>query len=116
MQRPSATLMKKWNEKLKNSGFRDIETQGTTPLPKDWHAFKWRRVTAAEMAERQDYFIRATHMLESFTFHSDTERRIWQMYCDGLSIRQIAAKLRSHKREFVRTTICVLQTFIEGRP
>lgn len=49
------------------------------------------------MESHREYFERAERLLDSFPFPTKQHRRVWELYCSGLSIRKIAQKVRLPK-------------------
>lgn len=88
-------LQAKWYKKLANTGFADIE-QPDGNL-KNWALSLIRHDETTENA-KQDYYRLAGQLLHSsYPFQSNTERKIWEMHAEGLSIRDIAKKLKSQR-------------------
>lgn len=94
-------LKNDWYEKLKETGFKDIETS----YPKSDHAFlkTWDSLyfqnkshgfkDAAYFKFKADYFYNATHFLHSAEFTQVIERNIWALHADGWGVREIARKI-----------------------
>lgn len=87
-----------WYKKLKDSGFKDIETpQGYI---KDWPRQRIQRdFTPEYIQEKQTYFSAASELYWTHEFESRLEKNIWQLHCDGKSYREIAAALRNSKNK-----------------
>lgn len=86
-----------WNEKLARSGFQDAEDFSLPePALKSWHSFKWRE-SQARAVESKHYFELAHELLHTFAFRSALYRKVWELHCEGLSVRQIARRLRRRK-------------------
>lgn len=91
-------LFKKWNKKLKDSGFEDAEDFNlTVPLPYDWHNFRFKKFDPQVMEERQIHFQQARDMLNTFPFKNVTHKRIWELYSEGETLRAISKILNSKK-------------------
>lgn len=63
---------------------------------KNWALSLIRHDEITENA-KQDYYRLAGQLLHTFPFESKTERKIWEMHAEGLSIRDIAKKLKSQR-------------------
>lgn len=109
-------LFQKWNQILEDEGFGDAE-DFSLPVPalKQWHNLKWKNPSQTLSADRikdiKRYYDLADKMLETFVFKSPTHRRIWELHCDGLSIRKIADAV--HQRKFNKTTVHLIIFEIE---
>lgn len=96
-------LQKLWYEKLKKSGFEDIENisfgknHGTL---KTWHSNNFfYQYTEDEFRERMEYY----EMLIDFYWHytgfkNKREKEIWRLYSEGWSRRRIAIHLSKKKK------------------
>ena len=91
-------LEQRWYQKLEKSGFKDIEDTKNPYRPlKSWHSF--RRVPGAEITSnaKRDFFDLAWELIHTANFKKKHYRKIWVLFCDGLSERQIARKVRLPK-------------------
>lgn len=79
-------LKAKWEKKLKDSGFNDIENADGT-LKAEVHP---RTIAYALKDGREEYYNGATTFLDKFKFSSALEKSIWHMHCEGESFRDIA--------------------------
>lgn len=82
-------LQEEWDEKLKKSGFEDIE--------KNFEHSRTANVTKAET--NLAYFNGLCEYLQVGKFRSDFERAVWYLYSEGKSGRQIAAGLKRGRKE-----------------
>lgn len=97
-------LKAKWEKKLKNSGFNDIENaDGSLKAEVDP-----RTIAYALKDGRSEYYMQATQFLNRFKFSTALERSVWHMHSEGSSFRTIASvyDMTFYK---VRTTINKLQ-------
>jgi hypothetical protein len=100
-------LQAHWYQKLRESGFVDIESEdarhdtrpgfdrGGYGVSKTRGSNASRSEVCAQAAYR--YFELALHLLESFAFESELQRSIWRMHCQGFSLRQISQTVRKDK-------------------
>ncbi len=89
MQKPSKQLQDKWKQKLKDSGFEDIEQEDGNLV--SWHSMYYMlRYTSAEFAEKQEYYRLARHYLEAWPFDTDRQRRVWELMELGKTYGEIA--------------------------
>ncbi len=101
-------LFQKWNKKLEKQGHEEIEDFTLTDPPlKCWHNSKWKQVESFE--ETVLYYQLASELLCHFEFENRTHRRIWDLHCQGLSVRQVALKV--NRKKFTKT---VVHTVIVG--
>lgn len=90
--KPSEDLLREWYEKLKDSGFDDIEN----PFKDDqnikaWHSFDFAAIDPIYFEAKAEYYLKASKLLHrDDTFYSKTERHIWELHCEGVSCRKIA--------------------------
>lgn len=84
-------LKKKWDKKLADSGFVDIEnSNGTLKAESDPRTIAY----ALTMGEsRQVYYRAATMFLVSYDFPSEQDKNIWTMHCEGMGARVIGNQL-----------------------
>lgn len=92
-------LEKIWNKKLKDSGFIDIEdTNSPLRLLKKWHSNYFYRNYSPEVFEaRYDYFRITSQFLHYHSFESQLERQVFELHTEGLSYREIGAKMGINK-------------------
>lgn len=113
-------LKKEWDEKLRASGFVDIENNHhKNPLLHKWHDSLFRiQYSSESFAAKQEYYRRATVFLHHFPFHTQKaitkkhdkscsskrgcvfwcprwieiylDKKIWSLHADGLPLREIA--------------------------
>lgn len=83
-----------WYQKLKETGFQDIEdTQSEQRFLKQWHSrYFFIRNTPEEYQENMDYFDMSLHFYWNYAdFQNQREKQIWWLHCQGMSRREIAA-------------------------
>ena len=89
------TLDKKWKEKLKTKGFKDIEkNENTLNLYESAYFSDSRRITAEVVQAKQAYYQIAGHFLNDYDFKSAFDRKVWAMHAEGKGIRDIAAAIK----------------------
>ncbi len=101
MKKPlTLELIHEWNEKLRDSGFTDIETSnGHLKKFDSIHFFDTcnkRNMHPIQIEAKLEYHLRASQFLTIYEFISDIEKEIWMMHADGKSVRVIALSVR-HK-------------------
>lgn len=106
-------LQTKWYAKLKKSGFSDIEKQGdsTALLSNKGNGYSKLARHPYNFEETQNFYRLAAWFLHEFKFESKIDRRIWELFCEGLSIRLIGLdkKVRLSKRAVHRRLQKILQ-------
>lgn len=102
-------LKKIWYQRLKDDGFKDIETfQG---FLKDWPAQRIRRdFTPEKIQEKQEYFRAASELYWEHTFDSSLEKKIWQLHCEGNSYREIAYTLKTPENKVNKDNVQIVIT------
>lgn len=102
-------LKERWDRKLKDAGFDDIEDE--SGQLKNWDSLRFQKKTVYSVTwrngfqERSEYFTLATHFLESFDFQTILQKRIWKFHAHGFSLREIGrmvGKDKDHVHAVVR--------------
>lgn len=106
-------LKAKWDAKLAAKGFNDIEsTRGNVSYLKVHECRKFHRREPQYYDETQEYFLRATHLLQTHKFGSVRERKVWELHADGWTVREIETKLKFY-RNGVHQVILKLRKLIK---
>lgn len=106
-------LNARWQKKLKNSGFDDIEKEITLKgeggnkkvyTLKTWSfsLFRGRFDTTAYEA-KNSYYRMAVHFLHSHIFRNALEKTIWKKHSEGMSYDKIDNFIQSKKGKARRT-------------
>lgn len=91
-------LFQHWNKVLEEDGFKDAE-DFTLPEPplKSWHSKKWMNcdgVGKKSLDQTTNYYELASELLHNgFEFKNDLYRRVWELHCQGMSVRKIEQAL-----------------------
>lgn len=96
MKQPSKKLIAAWDRKLKAAGFVDAESRDTELLHRWDDMYYRRRYTQQTFEAKQRYYQLCTEYLNSGTFDSLLDQKIWSLHSDGLSRRDIAKKIRKN--------------------
>jgi len=108
MKQPPEKLKAKWNKKLADSGFEDIERPDGTLKPEvDYRSLDSTRGDNLHDG-RQEYYHAAQDFLNRGSFNSLLDYTIWKLHADGISYRAIGKELRATFYK-VRTTIKKIQ-------
>lgn len=107
------SLEKKWYSKLKKTGFEDIEHSekdlkqfsGVTSIHRedggskidDWA--EWGRSTTIKDHWKTEYYSRCRQFLNEHKFKNKTQRKIFEMYSEGIGARVIATELKTYRRK-----------------
>lgn len=92
-------LQIKWYDKLKKSGFTDIEAHDENPGKpdgnlKDWHSQMFQSSnTPVLFQQRERYYQLAGQFLHEWTFSDAKEKVVWQCHSNGMSTREISRQL-----------------------
>lgn len=87
--REVTALRRDWYERLRASGFRDIEYETTDMLRvacRENRGGVQRDVYDASI----EYYSRAAAMLHHYPWTDSSEYAVWRLHCDGASTREIA--------------------------
>lgn len=90
-------LKKKWDKKLKSSGFEDIEQDDGNLKLWSSHFFKVR-FNETLFGAKEEYYRLAGQFLHEKVFKDHKTKLIWQLHSEGISIRDIVIALK--KRGF----------------
>lgn len=89
-------LKLEWYDKLKQSGFVDLENPYNEYLPlKQNIRTSTNRFQDFESVE--EYYMQCRHFLNVCKTFSQSERQIWALHSEGLSIREIADQVKLAK-------------------
>lgn len=97
-------LKAKWDKKLADSGFEDIENADGS-LKVEVHP---RTLANAMLDNRQFYYATAQDFLNSCKFTTLLDYTVWKMHTEGISYRTIAAEIGITFYK-VRTIVAKLQ-------
>lgn len=93
-------LQKLWDKKLAASGFQDIEQRdGGLKVWSDRFCNGYHNEIT--MSAKQEYYRAAGHFLHEYEFKTPTEKRIWTLHSEAMSIRNIVKALKKEKLWFV---------------
>lgn len=84
-----------WYEKLKEEGFKDIESMDGKI--KVWSSSVSRKNPPDIWQAKAAYYRMATSFLHDYTFENAVEKTIWEYHAFGISIRDIVATLNATK-------------------
>ena len=94
-------LNKSWQQKLKDSGFDEIEDidprfENKEPYFKCWHSHHFfKSYTPEEFEEKQTYYRQVAHFYWHYLeFKNRWEKEIWRLHGEGFSRRKIAQVLK----------------------
>lgn len=96
-------LNKHWQEKLKKTGFEDIEQEDGRL--KIWSAnFLSNHFSDTTYRAKETYYRLASQFLHEYRFKNKKEKSIWEEHCSGKGRREIC-KLLNLKEFYVRKTL-----------
>lgn len=98
MQRPSKKLLSHWYAKAKKAGFQEAEANDSQERLNRWESFYYQaRFTPEQFAARQDYYRLATELHNDCEFETGAHKKIWGFHSEGLTVREIAAKVKKSR-------------------
>lgn len=117
------SLKDEWYQKLKESGFDDIEdnSSGGNNL-KRYSSFKCAKGNEAkfEIAKQYDsedvdkiYKAEGLRFAATFIFRNDTDREVWALHLCGLSTRKIANQLKTPRYNCVSVHTLIVKIKME---
>ncbi len=84
-----------WYNILKETGFEDAEDTSKDDRPlRFWNQSRFNRKTIIQQQAAQDYYDKAKMLLIHYKFENEIERKIWELFCEGLGKRNIAKELK----------------------
>lgn len=89
-----AQLQREWYEKARRSGFRDIES----PSGAIARRCAPKVAITSEEQDRAHHLVEVRRFLRGHRFRSAWELRVFRLYADGLSYRQIAKQVRAGRK------------------
>ena len=97
-------LFQQWNKILEQDGLKEIENFDLeVPVLKTWHNLKWKNLNSDRLCELKHYYELASELLQTFEFKNKFHKRIWELHCDGLSVRKIARQI--NRKDFGKTVV-----------
>lgn len=106
-------LERRWYQILAESGFEDIEdTRTPERFLKKW-TLKFGTLNPDLIAETRLYYEEANYLLHRHVFESKTEKLIWKLHCEGLTIEEISFRIRKYKRSMIHNIISKLASRIK---
>jgi hypothetical protein len=88
------TVFASWNNKLEEAGFVDIEEHDKL---KSWHSYKFKKIDPTVREAKKAYFEAAQNLLLNYSFKDTLQKKIWELHCQGHSIRKIEELLLKSK-------------------
>ena len=85
-------LQKEWHQKLKDSGFHDLEYYDNNMNPRDMmyrEGTKLANMGHDKIDSTQQYYLDAGKLLHDYHWPNPIERRIWELHAEGVPHRQI---------------------------
>ncbi len=93
-------LQDQWYKKLADSGFKDIEdTRMEEPMLFKHDNKIFLNLTPEQYSERLKYFDNARSLLFTFKFKNVLHKTVWELHCEGFSVREIETKLNRKIRK-----------------
>lgn len=81
-------LQSEWYNKLKDSGFKDIEQEDGNL--KIWNSsFFQRRYPPDVFIAKASYYRMAEHFLNAYAFSAPIDKLVWELHSNGISYRGI---------------------------
>jgi hypothetical protein len=84
-----------WDKKLRDSGFKDIESRDDRLHTWSTKLFSYHQSGAWEA--KQAYYQMAENFLQEYKFDTNREKIIWEYHSTGISCRDIAKIFRKAK-------------------
>jgi hypothetical protein len=98
-----------WQQKLKDSGFVDIEN--SFGMLHSWDSFRFQGIDPNHFHAVREKYLEAEQLPQMFDIRDPTELAMWNHYSDGLSYRDIA-KLTNSNKDSVQKIIWKLNSIL----
>lgn len=95
----------KWKQKLKKSGFQDIE-QDEERLKKWDSTFFVVNYNKTLYAAKETYYRYANQFVHDHMFNSKLDKNIWEKHARGLSMQDITDSLKNNKATATMDKVC----------
>ena len=88
-------LQDKWYKKAEKSGFEEQEdVNSSRELMKEWHSSHFMKdIVVDKYEDQQRFFELARQLLHIYPFRTNKDRRIWELFSDGIMIRGISREV-----------------------
>lgn len=96
MKKPSKSLIAKWDKKLAESGFDDIEHRESENLKKHHSYWFAARYSPLAFESKRQYYDLATQYLNEGTFETERDKKIWSLHAEGLTYSEIGKIIKLH--------------------
>lgn len=108
-------LKKLWQQKLKDSGFVDIENE--KGLLHSWDSFRFSKIDPNHFEDVQEKYLEATQFPQHYEITNPVERTIWELYSNGRSYREIAKEVKSihqipYNKDYVQKVVWKLNSIL----
>lgn len=54
------------------------------------------------------YYEEALNLLKKYSFKNTSEKKIWELHCEGWTIREIEKKIKRYKRQMIHNIITLI--------
>jgi hypothetical protein len=82
-------LQREWRARLKDTGFRDIETDEPDGPLRSWSSDFINQFDPLTFHQRSEYFRFANQFLHEHEFENEKDRYLWALHASGASLREI---------------------------
>lgn len=111
-------LNAKWQKKLADSGFEDIEdTNSPREMLKCWHSQYFQvKYTPEQVQARQSYYETVGHILHETRWRNRVHKEIWRLHAEGYSLRETSYQLhQSGMAEMGKDTVNSILTMLKKK-
>ena len=111
---PPKDLQALWDQRLKESGFKDIETP--KGVLKEWvssRSLPSRGIDSLKIESKTNYYRLAGNFLYDYPFFVKQERQIWADHCEGKSFGKIAKKFNRSRSGIGKIVLTLKKKMLE---
>jgi len=104
-------LKQKWYKILKENGFQDIENDNG--LLHSWDSFRFSSISHDHFINVREKYLSAQQLPQLFDIRNEVELKIWLLYSDGYSYREIGKEVGKNK-DHVQKVIWKLNSILHS--
>jgi hypothetical protein len=107
------TLTEIWEKKLEAEGLGDIENKNGQLH--NWHSFMFRNTNQITREVTEFYYEKAQDLYNNFEFANWEHREIWNLHCQGLSVREIAEEFPKFEKSWIHRIVKMIRKEINWK-
>lgn len=99
MQQPEdyLSLLRFWRQKLKDSGFNDIENENGVLKDSKFGYRIYEDTDSMYVTAKSQYFYLAAEFLNDHKFDNEIDKKVWELHCEGATCQEITKITNQHR-------------------